>query len=124
MNAFERIGLYGASENWSRKGKERKVLCDELNRKLHPKRRNRRRVNPRRIHTLQAVGLAGPVPGEVGQNAHVRTKGFNSWEEAIREAQTSSGQVETSGRTVSSNLVFLKRSDDLPNQPQAVGRNQ
>ncbi len=121
MNTFDRLSLYGSTPCWSRKGKDKETLEKELNMRLHPKKRNRRR-SPRRIHMVLQQGRKSV--GKVEQNAHVRTKGFNSWEEAIREAQTSSGQVETSGRTVSSNLVFLKRSDDLPNQPQAVGRNQ
>jgi hypothetical protein len=83
---------------WSQRGKEKKALEKALNMRLHPGKRKRCR-GPRHIHTLPEQGHKSL--GEVGQNV----QGYNSWEEAIRVAQTSSERV-------------VKRVRDLPANPE------
>ena len=104
MNCFEQIKLYGSAPCWSMRGKSKKALEQALNMRIHPKKRNRRR-DPGASTRCQSK--ASKPLGEVGQNV----QGYNSWEEAIRDAQTSSGRVVTKRRSLPTNPVFLKKSD-------------
>ena len=108
MNVFEHLQTYGSSLCWSRKGRSKTALENELNMRLHPRKHTRRR-RPRRIHTLLEQGHK--TPGEVGQNAYER--GYDSWEEAIRVAQASSVRVVKGGRSASANPVFKHTADEL-----------
>jgi len=108
MNVFDHIHTYGSSVCWSRKGRSKKALEDELNMRLHPKMRNRRR-GPRRIHTLLEQGHK--TPGEVGENAYER--GYDSWEDAIRVAQASSERVVVRSKSSKANPVFKHTADEL-----------
>jgi len=101
MNVFEHLRTYGSSVCWSRKGKSRKALENELNMRLHPRKRDRRRC-PRRIHTLPEQGHK--TLGEVGENAYER--GFDSWEDAIRVIRASSERVAARKRNPEANPVF------------------
>jgi len=65
MNPLERIAVYGSALAWSRKGKSREQLNDELSMRLHPKRRTRRRTPgaaPRHWqgHKTRLRGTKGP----------------------------------------------------------------
>lgn len=104
MSVFERIAIYGSSPCYSRRGKSREVLCNELNSRLHPRKRTRRRVNPRRIHMLPGKSEATQSLGKVGQNVH--DQGYGSWDEAIRVARASLERVDKTRRTDESNPVF------------------
>ncbi len=64
MNTYERLAFYGSAPCWSRKGKSSKTLRKELNMRLHPKRRDRRRDSG--ASTEWSKGQSGS--DNVGQN--------------------------------------------------------
>ena len=103
FGVFGRIAISGLCINgsapcYSRRGKSREVLCNELMGRLHPRRRDRRRVNPRRIHMLPGKSLTEQTLGRVGENVYERTLGYDSWDDAIRVARTSSERAAKAER--------------------------